>query len=123
MPIRRPVAAGNWKMNTTPSEGAQLCRELVQALSGLDGAEVVVCPPFTHLAGAREALAGSAIGVGAQNLSPEPKGAFTGEVSAAMIKELAGYVLIGHSERRQYYGETDELVRRKLLAALGAGLI
>ena len=119
---RRPVAAGNWKMNTTPDEGEVLCRELVGLLGRYEAAEVVVFPPFTHLAPARAVLESSRIGLGAQNLHWEPKGAYTGEVSAAMIATLARYVLVGHSERRQYFGETDEIVRWKLAAALGAGL-
>jgi triosephosphate isomerase (TIM) len=122
MAQRTPVAAGNWKMNTTPSEGVALARELSERLVGVTGVEVVVCPPFTHLAPVRDVLHGW-IGVGAQNVSPEPKGAFTGEVSGAMIAELAGYVIIGHSERRQYFHDTDELVQRRLRAALGAGLV
>src|SRR5579883_335051 len=122
MTQRQPVAAGNWKMNTTVSEGVALCRELVSGLAGDSAAEVAVFPPFTHLSKAAEALAGSRIGLGAQDLFWEPKGAYTGEVSASMISEFCSHVIIGHSERRQYFGETDESVRRKLLAALGAGL-
>ena len=122
MPHRRPVAAGNWKMNTTPAEGAALCAALVAAAGDIAGADIVVFPPFTHLPTARAALGDSAIGLGAQNLHWEAKGAFTGEISAAMIRELADYVLIGHSERRQYFGVTDESVNKKLAAALAVGL-
>jgi triosephosphate isomerase len=123
MAARRPVAAGNWKMNTTVAEGVALCRDLVAGLNSIGDAEVVVCPPFTHLARVAEALAGSPIKLGAQDIFWEPKGAFTGEVSAEMVRELAGYVIIGHSERRQFFGETDDTVRLKLVAALRTGLI
>jgi triosephosphate isomerase len=123
MSQRRPVAAGNWKMNTTPEEGISLCRELLATNVAAGGAEVIVFPPFTHLAGAREVLAGSPIALGAQNLFWEPSGAYTGEISASMICAFATHVLIGHSERRQYFGESDETVRKKLVAALGAELV
>ncbi|HZU76334.1 MAG TPA: triose-phosphate isomerase [Dehalococcoidia bacterium] len=119
---RVPVAAGNWKMNTTVSEGEQLCRELLDALGGFGGCEVLVFPPYTHLASLAKLLSGTRVGLGAQDLFWEPKGAFTGAVSAAMIRELARYVIIGHSERRQYFGETDQTVNRRLNAALDAGL-
>jgi len=123
MKQRTPVAAGNWKMNTTPDEATMLCRELASLLNGELGAEVVVFPPFTNLAAAQQALIGSRIGLGAQNLFWEGKGAYTGEISASMVRSLAEYVIIGHSERRQYFGETDETVRKRLIAALGSGLV
>ncbi len=123
MKQRTPVAAGNWKMNTTPDEAAILCRELASLLNGELGVEVVVFPPFTNLAAAHQALIGSRIGLGAQNLFWEGKGAYTGEISASMVRSLAEYVIIGHSERRQYFGETDETVRKRLIAALGSGLV
>lgn len=121
--MRIPFVAGNWKMNKTAAETRELLAALADGLGGISAVERVVCPPFTALMTAREMLAGSGIGLGAQNLHWEEKGAFTGEISPGMLKELCAYVIIGHSERRAYFGETNETVNRKLLAAQKAGLI
>ena len=117
-----PFVAGNWKMNTTLGEAVALAQELRGLISTMDGITRVVCPPFVSLAAVAEALRGSGIGVGAQNLHPEPKGAFTGEVSGTMLQGVCQYVIIGHSERRHVFGETDEFVHQKVAAALGLGL-
>jgi triosephosphate isomerase len=120
--MRRPFIAGNWKMNKTIKETRALIEELRGALDGVTNCDVAVCPPFVALAAAREALAGSTIGLGAQNMYWEEKGAFTGEVSPVMLEGLCDYVIIGHSERRTIFGETDEMVNNKLHAALAHGL-
>ena len=122
---RKVIVAGNWKMNKLPAEGAALATELRSRLSAeiLREAEVVVCPPFTAIPAVAEALRGSAIKVGAQNVHWAASGAFTGEISAEMLKSVgAEFVIIGHSERRQYFGETDATVNSRLKAALAAGL-
>jgi triosephosphate isomerase len=121
--VRRPIVIANWKMHTTRGDAGRLAREIVTALGGFDGAEVVICPPTTALGAVADAVAGSAIGLGAQNLHWESQGAFTGEVSAAMLRDAGcGHVIVGHSERRALFGETDENVARKTAAALEAGL-
>jgi triosephosphate isomerase len=122
MIMRKPILAGNWKMNKTPAEAVEFVRQLAALVAAYPEVETVVCPPFVALAGVAEALRGSGVGVGAQNLHWAESGAYTGEVSAAMLKGLADYVVIGHSERRQYFGETDESVNKKLKAALSHGL-
>ena len=122
MSRRTPIVAANWKMHTTVRTAADLCRALRESIDGVKGVEKVVCPPFVFLALARDALAGSTIKVGAQNVFWEEKGAFTGEVSPPMLADLCQYVIIGHSERRKYFGETDETVNRRLKAALAQGL-
>jgi triosephosphate isomerase len=115
--MRRPIVAGNWKMHLLREEAAALIRQLRSACEG-DTVEVLVCPAFTALSAAAEALRGSRIGLGAQNLHWEPQGAFTGEVSGRMLADAGcTHVIIGHSERRTHFGETDETVRRKLAAA------
>ncbi|MGQ9682950.1 MAG: triose-phosphate isomerase [Anaerolineae bacterium] len=121
--MRTPNIAGNWKMFKTVAEARALVTALLPELRTITSVERVLCPPFTALAAVSELTAGSGIGVGAQDLYWEKEGAFTGEVSPAMVKELAQYVIIGHSERRQYFGETDETVNRKVQAALAAGLV
>ena len=120
--MRKPFIAGNWKMYKTIEEAVALVRDLRTALDGLVGCDVAVCPPFPALAAVRQALAGSAIGLGAQNVHWEEQGAFTGEVSPRMLQGLCDYVIIGHSERRTLFGETDEMVNKKLHAALAHGL-
>lgn len=120
--LRTPIIAGNWKMNTTVAEAVTLVRQMRAELEAVRGVEVVVCPPFVSLAAVSELLAGSSIKVGAQNMYSEEKGAFTGEVSPLMLAPLVDYVILGHSERRQYFGETDEMVNRKIKAALAHGL-
>jgi len=120
--MRTPFIAGNWKMHKTIEEAVALVRELCGALEGVDGCDVAVCPPFPALAAVRQALAGSAIGLGAQNMHWEEQGAFTGAVSPLMLQGLCDYVIIGHSERRNLFGETDEMVNKKLHAALAHGL-
>ena len=120
--MRTPIVAGNWKMNTTVAEALGLVRALRGRLETVSSVERVVCPPFVSLASVSAELAGSPIAVGAQNLYWQEKGAFTGEISPLMLKPLCTYVIIGHSERRQYFGETNETVNLKAKAALGAGL-
>jgi triosephosphate isomerase len=123
MGTRTTLVAGNWKMNGSRSMTDELIRALADGLGGRPGCDVAVCPPFPYLAAAAEALAGTGIDLGAQNLSTEDAGAYTGEVSGAMLKDLCCcYVIVGHSERRSLYGEDNETVARKFLAALRHGL-
>ncbi len=120
--MRKPIIAGNWKMNKTPQEAVALINELKPLVANAK-AEVVVCTPATDLAAAAEALKGSNIGLGAQNLDYHDSGAYTGEISADMLLALGvQYVIIGHSERREYYAETDETVNLKVKKALEKGL-
>jgi triosephosphate isomerase len=120
--MRIPIIAGNWKMNKTVAEAVALVHELGPALQGIAGVEKVVCPSFVALAALAPVTAQYGIGLGAQDVFWEVSGAYTGEVSVAMLAEVCRYVIIGHSERRQYFGETDESVNRKLKAALAGGL-
>jgi len=120
--MRKPFIAGNWKMHKTIAEAVALAQELRTTLEGIVGCDVVVCPPFPALAAVREALSGSAIGLGAQNMHWEEQGAFTGAVSPPMLEGLCETVIIGHSERRTLFGEIDEMVSKKLHAALAHGL-
>jgi triosephosphate isomerase len=121
--MRTKIIAGNWKMNKTASEAAALIEGIKKEIEGVTTVEVVVCPPFTDLKAAACACAGSCVKLGAQNVHWEASGAFTGEISAAMLKDLCvTHVIIGHSERRQYFGETDATVNQRAKAALAAGL-
>jgi triosephosphate isomerase (TIM) len=121
--MRTPIVAGNWKMNKTVAEARTLVYELLTDLKGIQDVQKVLCPPFPALSTLSELLKGSGIGLGAQNLHWEGKGAYTGEVAPNMVAEFCQYVIIGHSERRAYFGETDASVNKKIKAALGAGLI
>jgi len=119
---RKVIIAGNWKMNKTAAEGVTLINELKPLVANIANAEIVVCPTFTTLNAVVEAAKGSNIQVGAQNISWAESGAFTGEISPAMLKEIGvEWVIIGHSERRQYFGETDETVNKRTKTALAAG--
>jgi len=123
--MRKKVVAGNWKCNTTLQEGIELAQTVNQLVTekGDKNISVVLCTPFTHLTKVVELVDGNRIGVGAQNCAAEAKGAFTGEVSAAMVKSTgAGYVILGHSERREYYGETSEILNKKVALTLANGL-
>jgi len=120
--MRRPIIAGNWKMNKTPSEAVSLINELKPLVKDAE-VEVVVCVPFVCIPAASKALEGSNIKLGAQNMHWEESGAYTGEVAPGMLKELGvEYVIIGHSERRQYFAETDETVNKKVLSAFSHGI-
>ena len=123
-PVRKPLLAGNWKMNPARvGEAAELARGVVEgARATAEAVDVVVMPPFPWLAGVAEILRGSAVGLGAQNCFWEPAGAYTGEVSAAMLSGWCQWVLTGHSERRQIFGESDEWVSKKTKAAIGVGM-
>jgi triosephosphate isomerase len=122
--MRRPLVAGNWKMHGTRAENAQLVESLLLGLPGETAADIVVCPPFVYLWEVARLLKSSSLGLGAQSVCAEAVGAFTGEVSAAMLKDVGcAYVIVGHSERRAIYKEDDALVARKFLAAQSQGLI
>lgn len=121
--MRKNIVAGNWKMNTTLPEGVALAKEVNEALKGADvKCDVVICVPFTHLAPVA-AVIDEKLGLGAENCADHVKGAYTGEVSAPMVASTgAKYVILGHSERRQYYGETSEILKEKVNLALAEGL-
>lgn len=115
--MRIPLVAGNWKMNKNIAETRELISAMAEKLNQITGVEKVICPPFVSLQTASELLKNTEIGLGAQNMYWEEKGAFTGEIAPNMIKELCKYIILGHSERRAYFGETNETVNKKLLTA------
>lgn len=121
--MRRPILAGNWKMNMTIAQATDFVRDIRRRLNDIKGVDRVLCPPFTALAPVKDLLTATQIGLGAQNMHWEEEGAYTGEVAPGMLKELCQYVILGHSERRAYFGETDEGVNRKINAALAHGLM
>lgn len=120
--MRVPMIAGNWKMNTTVSKAIELVNEMFPGLDQIDNVDKVICPPFISLAAIKELIKGSTIKLGAQNLYFEEKGAYTGEISPLMLAELCEFVIVGHSERRQYFNETEDIVDKKVQAALRVGL-
>ena len=120
--MRVPMIAGNWKMNTTVDEAIELVNEMRQELDQIDNVDKVICPPFVSLAAIKEVIEGSSIKLGAQNIYFEEKGAYTGEISPLMLADLCEFVIIGHSERRQHFNETGEIVDKKVKAALKVGL-
>ena len=117
-----PMVAGNWKMNTTPAKAVELAVQIKDGAAGSSSVDIVLCPPHISLQAVAGAVNGSAVKVGAQNMHYEASGAFTGEVSPAMLKGVCKFVILGHSERRQLFGETDDIVNRKVKAAFEHGL-
>jgi triosephosphate isomerase len=116
--MRIPMIAGNWKMNTTIDDAVKLVRSMLGGLDKVRGIEKVICPPFVSLSAVKDLISGSSVKLGAQNVFYEEKGAFTGEISPLMLAKLCEYVIIGHSERRQYFGESGETIDKKVKAAL-----
>ena len=122
--MRTPIIAGNWKMNNTTEAGVALAKDLAALVADVKDRQIVICVPFTILGAIKEAVKGTNIALGAQNLHWEKSGAYTGEISADMLLDMGvEYVLIGHSERRQYFAETDETVNKKVLAAFANGIV
>jgi triosephosphate isomerase len=120
--MRIPIIAGNWKMNKTIAEAVELVQAMKGPLAGIASIEKVVCPPFVCLSAVKEAIGDAEIGLGAQNVYFEEQGAYTAEIAPGMLEGLCQYVIIGHSERRQYFGETDKGVNKKIVAALAHNL-
>jgi triosephosphate isomerase len=120
--MRQPLIAGNWKMNTTVTEAQKLVGEMAAELNRLDSTEIVLCPPYISLMIVKTLIKTGKIKLGAQNLYFEEKGAFTGEISAMMLADICAYVIIGHSERRQYFQESNQLISKKVAAALKHGI-
>ena len=121
--MRKPIIAGNWKMYRTIPEGRSLVKGVIEKLAGFDEVEVVFCPPFTCLSAVKDLIQGTSFRLGAQDLYWKEEGAFAGEISPLMLKDIGcDYVIIGHSERREYFGETDQTVNLKVKAALAAGI-
>ncbi|HQP61548.1 MAG TPA: triose-phosphate isomerase [Anaerolineaceae bacterium] len=120
--MRKPFVAGNWKMNKLAGQAKILVEEMLPGLQSVHAVESVLCPPFLSLMLVSELVANTGIGVGAQNLFWETSGAYTGEVSPEMVREFCDYVILGHSERRAYFGETDQTLNKRVLAALKVGL-